>query len=84
VSTPSDDRRKSEVSAGRTPIVVDRQTALAVGSIVVGFVVLWRPAVTLLTERGFEFVGPGAVVPLLAVAIGVGLVARGVQLLATA
>lgn len=61
--------------------VVDRRTLLAIGSVLAGVAVLWRPAATLVSDPGFEFVGPGAAIPVLAVVIGVALVVRGVQLL---
>jgi hypothetical protein len=61
--------------------VVQRRLAIAVGLVVAGFAVAWRPAVTLLADPGFEFVGPGAAVPGLAVLIGAVMLARGFQLL---
>lgn len=60
---------------------MDRQTLLAMGSVLAGVAVLWRPAVTLVADPGFEFVGPGAAVPVVAVVIGLALVVRGIQLL---
>jgi hypothetical protein len=72
---------KSEESPCGTPHVVDRQTLFGVGFVVAGVAVAWRPAATLLVSPGFEFVGVGAAIPVVAVVVGGLLVARGIHLL---